>query len=666
MSKKRILADRNLTGMEKKRRVDDIAASIDQELDEAIKNIDLKRKTEAEKSLLNWINTYCIGILLDDPPPKKAEEVLKKMETSITAHKNYMICLPRGSGKSSYVICTALFALCTGLQKYVVIISQNARSAQSLLSDLWRAWGDRGSTLSQDYPEVFLPYQLCNGSYRRRQLYKNESTNLSKTSSNLVLPKIKGSKTSESIISVKGITSGIRGLKYGTLRPSMIILDDLYTSETAENQDQVEKILSLIRKDIIPLGGKERLSILQTATPIVPDDLVDKIKADKSWITTIYPAIIKYPKDMSLWEKYFQMFDRENLEEKNHDESLSFYRQNMSEMDEGSEVFNPSRFSVKDGHISGLQKLLELKHEIGDSAFASEYQMSPKRYTFALDINPQKILKKISNHPQYVIPEGYSIILASSDLNLSYCISTTIIAYKIDGTGVMIGHIFKPCSISTKLTDAEYYRQVYDLLSQHGRELKELNLKGLKWAIDCNGVPFDAVTDFCKASVAICGIPSVGMIGRSSHIWSENIRSRLRAAQERTILCGDTKEQISSGSGKKWIAWDSDYYREKAQKAMMAEIGSVGSLCLYDGDIEEHKDFSLQFCNEKLMYKRQRQDGRTQYNWRSAEPHDMLDSTAQNFALLASQGIFVSNIQSQKSTQRKIKISHLKPRIKII
>ena len=174
------------------------------------------------------------------------------------------------------------------------------------------------------------------------------------------------------------------------------------------------------------------------------------------------------------------------------------------------------------------------------------------------------------------------------------------------------------------------------------------------------------MTEFTKNSVSICGIPSVGMIGRSSHIWSENIRSRLRASQERTILCGDIKEQISSGSGKKWIAWDSDYYREKAQKAMMAEIGSIGSLCLYDGDIEEHKDFALQFCNEKLMYKRERQDGKTQYSWRSADPHDMLDSTAQNFALLASQGVFVSNVQSQKSNQRKLKISHIKPRIKII
>lgn len=48
-------------------------------------------------------------------------------------------------------------------------------------------------------------------------------------------------------------------------------------------------------------------------------------------------------------------------------------------MDEGSEVFNPTRFSEKDGHISMIQKLLELRHQIGENSFSSEYQMNPKQ-----------------------------------------------------------------------------------------------------------------------------------------------------------------------------------------------------------------------------------------------------------------------------------------------
>ena len=118
------------------------------------------------------------------------------------------------------------------------------------------------------------------------------------------------------------------------------------------------------------------------------------------------------------------------------------------------------------------------------------------------------------------------------------------------------------------------------------------------------------------------------MIGRSSHIWNENVRSRLRNAVDRTVLCGDAEEHVKAGAGKKWIAFDTDYYREKVQKSMMAEIGSAGSLCLYDGTADEHAEFANQFCNERLLFVKHRQDGRSQYTWKSAEPHDMLDSTA--------------------------------------
>lgn len=116
----------------------------------------------------------------------------------------------------------------------------------------------------------------------------------------------------------------------------MVILDDLQTSETAQNPESVQKILTTINKDIIPLAGKERLSILQTATPIVPEDVVEKLMSDTNWRTTLYPAIISYPNDMTLWKEYFKIFDTENVEEKSHEQSLDFYRQHKTEMDFGS------------------------------------------------------------------------------------------------------------------------------------------------------------------------------------------------------------------------------------------------------------------------------------------------------------------------------------------
>ena len=46
------------------------------------------------------------------------------------------------------------------------------------------------------------------------------------------------------------------------------------------------------------LAGKGKLAVLQTATPIAPDDLAEQIANDPAWKTTIWPSIIKWPKDI--------------------------------------------------------------------------------------------------------------------------------------------------------------------------------------------------------------------------------------------------------------------------------------------------------------------------------------------------------------------------------
>lgn len=95
---------------------------------------------------------------------------------------------------------------------------------------------------------------------------------------------------------------------------------------------------------------------------------------------------------MDLWERYFKIYDGELVDDADHSRSLEFYKANRKLMDEGAETFNPSRYSEKDGHISAIQKLLEIQHMIGDAAFQSEYQMKPKRFSFKLDITPKDVV----------------------------------------------------------------------------------------------------------------------------------------------------------------------------------------------------------------------------------------------------------------------------------
>lgn len=113
MAKPRV-SDHRISNLEAQHRFQDRASSIDVQMANAFEQIDWNRRNEAEKSLVKWVNTYCIGLLLDDAPPPKGEEVLKQMEKSITSHSNFLLCLHRGAGKSCYTICTTLYAIATG------------------------------------------------------------------------------------------------------------------------------------------------------------------------------------------------------------------------------------------------------------------------------------------------------------------------------------------------------------------------------------------------------------------------------------------------------------------------------------------------------------------------------------------------------------------------
>ena len=122
----------------------------------------------------------------------------------------------------------------------------------------------------------------------------------------------------------------------------------------------MQKILGIIKKDILNLSARGKLAVLNTCTPIAPDDLAQKLEEDTAWKTTKYPTVISWPVDIrrnpenGLWAEYFRLYDSENAQDKPHKDSLRHYVQHRAEMDEGAEVFQPDRFNPRDGHISGL------------------------------------------------------------------------------------------------------------------------------------------------------------------------------------------------------------------------------------------------------------------------------------------------------------------------
>ena len=397
------------------------------------------------------------------------------------------------------------------------------------------------------------------------------------------------------------------------------------------------------------------------------------------YITIFKHLINKYPKTNEnlkifedkkngLWSQYFKIYDEENTTDSKHSNSLAFYRQHKKEMDEGSEVLNPKRYKKSDGHISALQALMEKKHQIGDSAFFSEFQMEPKKFDYVVDITPRKIfLKNNKSVHSKTIPDGFLTTYLTMDLNTSYGITYNIVTYKPDSTCIVICHEIYKCQIDQALNELQYNQAVYNKISECIKHIQKFNIKIDGIGIDAGGKNFNVVCEFCKNCNSLFGIPAIAMAGRACTNFNPLVKSRLRNAVGRTVLCGDDREHVKSFSGHRYMFFDSDFFKEAVQKSLLAEVGAPGGCSLYNGLNIEHSDFAQQICNEILRFKKIKANGVVEFCWRSREPHDFLDTMAMSYAIACSNGISAEQqiVENNLTKEQKYKLLLLRKKKKI-
>src|SRR5690606_36577343 len=113
-----------------------------------------------------------------------------------------------------------------------------------------------------DFPEVVFPIQSLEGIANRcaGQLYRGQRTHISWTAKEIILPTMPDSPASGAIIKVAGITGRIRGMKAKradgkTVRPSLVVLDDPQTDESARSLAQCANRESILAGAVLGLAG---------------------------------------------------------------------------------------------------------------------------------------------------------------------------------------------------------------------------------------------------------------------------------------------------------------------------------------------------------------------------------------------------------------------------
>lgn len=637
-----------MSNAERARRHEDKFADITEQVLEARKGINWRRRRNAEKSLNAWIRAYCIGVFVDDPPPAPhGVKAVDEMDEAVGASRPYQILIARGGGKTSYTEACVAYAIATGKKRFCLISSINATQAQQILREITAIFTT--DTFAQDYPDIAVPIILLDGHGRRAQRFRGRDTKVRLVTDETMLPTIIDqdgpSTASGACIRAKALGS-VRGTKNGTQRPDLVVLDDLQTRDLAENEDRVQGVLNLIRGDVMGLAGKAKASIISTATPISAEDVTYHLSGDPAWKTTRFPAILKWPDEWAkdghgLWGEYFRLFDEENANDQTHRRrggSLALYRTNRKAMDAGADILNWGNYDSGGGQISGLQKLMDKYHEMGHGNFMAEYQMEPQRQAFAFEVSANLIMHRVRvGMPAQTVTPDTVFVAAATDINPAYGLTTAVVAFDVNLTAIVVAYKVFKVSIDGRLNDVAFNAAVTKALHAHAKEVAGIGLHIDMWGIDAGGRQFPSVTKFAPMVRATYGIDATAMLGRAGQNWNPFVRSRIRAALNDTVTCRDER-------GRRWIAFNADSYKEKAQRAWGTEVGGDGGLSLFDGGVN-HAKFAVQIANEKLVEKVQlkNRNGAGEetfaYRWKTKNPHDFGDCMAMCYALAGSRNI---------------------------
>ena len=575
-------------------------------------------------------------------------KVIEKIETAVLRGGLFALALPRGSGKTTITESAALWSMLYGHREFVVLIGATESAALELLDSL-KTELEVNERLAEDFPEVCYPVAQLEGIANRcaGQLYKGERTRITWTSNEIVLPTVEGSRASGIIVRVAGITGRIRGMKFKrsdgrNVRPSLVVIDDPQTSESAGSLEQTRKRVRVLAGDILGLAGPgQKISGIMPCTIIRPGDMADIIlnrNTHPDWNGEKTRMVYRFPSNMKLWEEYAEIRAEALRTESNFQKATEFYLANREAMDAGAEVSWEARFNHDE--VSALQHAMNLKFQ-DEAAFMSEYQNDPLPDDTADDslLSVDEICAKINGLARRRVPLKCDRLTMFVDVQKAL-LFYVVIAWAEDFTGAVIDYGSWPDqhrheysladanpSIQTLFPKAGFEGALYAALSALtdeclGREWEREDgavLKIERALVDANwGQSTDVVYQFCRqSSNAGVILPSHGRyVGASSKPMTE-----YRKQQGDRLGFNWMIPNVAGKRAIRHVIYDTNYWKSFIHARLAVPVGDKGSLTLYGRIPGAHQLFAEHLTAEYRVKTQGR--GRTVDEWKlKPQSHD--------------------------------------------
>jgi predicted phage terminase large subunit-like protein len=168
-------------------------------------------------------------------------------------------------------------------------------------------------------------------------------------------------------VEAKGIGTQMRGLRHGSTRPDLFLLDDLESKDNTNTPELRKKNRDWFREEMLPALSREGMCVYM-GTIVHYDSVLNYVLNERrDFKSRKFPAILSWAEREDLWEEWRRIYrsDTEDARER----ALAFYEANKDEMLRGTAVLWPQRFSYLD--------LMEIRENNGAKAFNQEYLGNP-------------------------------------------------------------------------------------------------------------------------------------------------------------------------------------------------------------------------------------------------------------------------------------------------
>jgi phage terminase large subunit GpA-like protein len=420
-----------------------------------------------------------------------------------------------------------------------------------------------------------------------------------------------------------------------TVRPSLVVLDDPQTDESARSLSQCATREGILAGAILGLAGPgKKISGIMPCTVIRPGDMADNILSrDKhpEWNGERTKMVYSFPSDEKRWQRYAELRAESLRDHGDIRLATEFYVANQDAMDSDAVVAWQERFNHDEA--SAIQHAMNLKLQ-DEAAFFAEYQNEPlpEETGTEEELTADQIATKTNRMQRRIVPIGCNHLTMFIDVqaNLLFFV---VAAWEDDFTGYVVEYGSFPDQQRRYFTLRDARQTLVAATKASGLEgsiyagLERISegLVGREWRrddgamlrierclIDANwGSSTDVVYQYCRQS-AHAGIimPSHGrFVGASSQPFSEYKRRPGDRVGHNWRM-----PNVAGKRAVRHVVYDTNFWKSFVHARLAVAMGDRGCLSLFGDSPDQHRLFADHLTSEYRVKTEGR--GRTVDEWK--------------------------------------------------